>query len=294
MADKDKRLYGKFTLDFPRHPKIAILSDAAFRCLVEATLYSRDQLSDGFLARRYAVATWGLEVLRELCQNDDESPSLIEVEKGWLIHDYAEHQDTKAEVEARSARNKAAGQKGGQAKAKRVAKRTASKSHSERLPESVSESETQPAPAKAGATRAKRPQRPQPTFTEQLRGEPDPIPDAPPDDQGARPVAGTLAATLVREALPPNKYPAAVLTDLRLRVGALLHEGTDESLIAAALQLWDQRDGGPGLLPHLLADAVKARGAAATPTAYERKTAHNAEVFAQLAAEKPPVKELAR
>jgi hypothetical protein len=51
---KDQRLYGKFTLNFPRHPKIAILSDAAFRCLVEATLYSRDELTDGLLASRYA------------------------------------------------------------------------------------------------------------------------------------------------------------------------------------------------------------------------------------------------
>lgn len=142
MTDqKDRRLYGKFTLNFPRHPKIAILSDAAFRCLVEATLYSRDELTDGLLAKRYAVARWGLEVLRELCTNDDEKPSLIEVEKGWLIHDYAEHQDTKAEVEARSERNKAAGQKGGLAKAKRDAKQLASGALSESL--AVVETETQ-------------------------------------------------------------------------------------------------------------------------------------------------------
>lgn len=142
MAQKDTRLYGKFTLDFPRHPKIAILSDAAFRCLVEATLYSRDQLTDGLLARRYAIATWGLDVLQELCSNDDEKPSLIEVEKGWLIHDYDEHQDTKEEIEARSARNKAAGQKGGLAKAKRRAKQPASDSLSESLPETETETET--------------------------------------------------------------------------------------------------------------------------------------------------------
>lgn len=263
MSRKDQRLYGKFTLDFPDHPKIAILSDKAFRCLVEATLWSRDQLTDGLLARRYALARWGLDVLQELCDNDDERPSLIETEKGWLIHDYAEHQDTKQDIEARRERNRLAGQKGGLAKAKRGAKRVASKSVSESLSENVAETETETETetdrehAKARSLRA-RPQRGQPTFTELLRGEPDPIPDAPPDDQGVRPVASTKAADLVRSVIPANRYPAAVLTDLRLRVGAMLAEGTAPELIAEALRLWDGRDGGPGLLPHLLADAAKA------------------------------------
>lgn len=136
---KDQRLYGKLTLDFPDHPKIAILSDAAFRCLVEATLWSRQQQTDGWLARRYAVARWSLDVLQELCQNDDEKPSLTESEKGWLIRDYAEHQDTKAEIEERRERNRLAGQKGGLAKAKRSAKRPASKSVSENVAEKEKE-----------------------------------------------------------------------------------------------------------------------------------------------------------
>lgn len=139
---KDTRLYAKLTLDFADHAKIFPLSDAAFRCLVEATLYSRKHLTDGLLARRYAVARWSLDVLRELCQNDDEKPSLIECEDGWLIHDYAEIQDTKAEVEARRERNSKAGQLGGLAKSKRTAKQVASKSLSESLAETETETET--------------------------------------------------------------------------------------------------------------------------------------------------------
>ncbi|AXQ51886.1 primosomal protein [Gordonia phage Catfish] len=136
---KDRRLYGKFTLDFPDSHKIMPLSDAAFRCLVEATLWSRKQLTDGVLPSRYAVARWSLSVLEELCTNDPENPSLVEVENGYLIHDYAVHQDTREEVEARSARNKAAGQRGGIAKAKRGAKQVASGSLSESLPETETE-----------------------------------------------------------------------------------------------------------------------------------------------------------
>lgn len=122
---KDPRLYAKFTLTFCDHPKIMILSDSAFRTLVSATLWSRAQEKDGFLARRLALAKWSLADLQELCNNDDENPSLFEREEGWYIHDYAEHQETKADVEARRERNRINGQKGGLAKAKRTAKRLA-------------------------------------------------------------------------------------------------------------------------------------------------------------------------
>lgn len=154
IVAKDQRLYGKFTLSMPGHPKIAILSDAAFRCLVEATLWSREQETDGVLARRYALARWSLEALQELCENDPEKPSLIPIEggeKGWLIHDYAEHQDTKADVEARRERNRIAGQKGGLAKSKQGAKQTASAALSENVAEEEEENITTTAKAVVGA-----------------------------------------------------------------------------------------------------------------------------------------------
>ncbi|QAU07149.1 replication initiation protein [Gordonia phage Asapag] len=135
---KDARLYAKFTLDFPDSHKVMPLSDAAFRCLVEATLWSRKQLTDGLLPSRYAVAKWGLDVLQELMQNDPSNPSLIEVQGGYQIRDFAEHQDTKADIEARRQRNKEAGRKGGLAKSKQTAKQPASES----LSESVAETET--------------------------------------------------------------------------------------------------------------------------------------------------------
>jgi hypothetical protein len=140
---KDQRFYAKFTLDFPDNQKIKPLSDAAFRCLVEATIWSREHETDGFLARRLALASWSLEILRELCTNDDANPSLIERDEGWYIHDYPEHQDTKAEINARRERARAAGQQGGLAKAKRTAKRTASKSLSKTLSKNVAETETE-------------------------------------------------------------------------------------------------------------------------------------------------------
>lgn len=138
---KDARLFAKFALDFPGNPKIMPLSDAAFRCIVEATIWSRDHQTDGFLARRLALASWSLDSLQELCVNDDAKPTLIERQEGWYIRDYAEHQDTKAEIEARRERARTAGQLGGLAKAKRPAKRRAKRTASEMLSKNVAEEE---------------------------------------------------------------------------------------------------------------------------------------------------------
>lgn len=135
MPAKENRYFAKFALDFPDSRKVLPLSDSAFRCLVEAIIWSRKEESDGWLASRLALAKWSLDDLHELSNNDPENPSLIEHENGWQIHDFAALQDTKAEIEARRERSRSAGQKGGLARGKRVAKqpakRTASKSPSE-------------------------------------------------------------------------------------------------------------------------------------------------------------------
>lgn len=138
---KDARLYAKFTLDFPDSHKILPLSDAAFRALVEMTIYSRRMLTDGFVAKPLALARWGLEVCQELLANDAANPSLTEVENGYQLHDFAKHQSTKAEIEALTAKRKAAGQKGGRSKALASAKQNASKTPSKTYPERETERE---------------------------------------------------------------------------------------------------------------------------------------------------------
>lgn len=134
---KDDRLYAKFTLDFPDHSKIASLSDAAFRTWMEMIFWSRNHLTDGFIPRRMITdadpseanasrVLWLASVCFELLHNDDEKPSLIQCENGYQIHDFAEHQTTKAEIEARRDVRKRAGQLGGIAsgRSKREAKQT--------------------------------------------------------------------------------------------------------------------------------------------------------------------------
>lgn len=130
---KDTRLYATFTLDFPSHHKIACLSDAAFRAWMEMIFWSRRHLTDGFIPKRMvtdkagaSALLWPASVCFELLHNDDENPSLIEVENGYLIHDFAKHQTTRAEVEAKREVKKRAGQLGGMAsgRSRREAKRS--------------------------------------------------------------------------------------------------------------------------------------------------------------------------
>lgn len=122
---KDQRLYAKFVQDFPDDPKIRPLSDAAFRCWVEAICWSRQHMTDGHLPNRLARARWSLDALAELCANDPQKPSFEETENGWYIHDYGEHQVTKADMLARQEHAKEAGRRGGLARAKQTAKHTA-------------------------------------------------------------------------------------------------------------------------------------------------------------------------
>lgn len=117
MTAKDRRLYARFDIGMDEHPKVALLSDAAFRALVESTMYARRQLTDGFLDERIVAKRWGLDVAQELMSNDPDRPSWMRVERGYLIHDFGEHQTTTADIEAK----REAGRAGGRAKAKQNA-----------------------------------------------------------------------------------------------------------------------------------------------------------------------------
>lgn len=114
---KDRRLYARFDIGMDEHPKIMMLSDAAFRALIESTMYARRQLTDGFLDDRIVSKKWGIDVASELTSNDSERPSWIKAEGGYQIHDFAEHQVTSADIEAK----REAGRAGGIAKAQQAA-----------------------------------------------------------------------------------------------------------------------------------------------------------------------------
>jgi len=148
--DKDRRLYARFALDFPDSPKIAPLSDAAFRALVEMTCHSRRMLDDGFIDERIASRKWRKKVIEELCSNDAVRPSLLRVDGGFQVHDFAEHQQTRADIE----KKREAGRAGGQARAQAHAQASA-EAPSKLTTETETETETTTPKGVARAPRRK-------------------------------------------------------------------------------------------------------------------------------------------
>lgn len=135
---KDERLYARFDINMDEHPKILMLSDAAFRALIESTLYARRQLTDGVLKEHVVLRKWTREVAEELSSNDAERPSWVRTPDGWRIHDFEKHQTTSADIQAK----RAAGRLGGLAKAgKRVA--PASDSVEQKSSKQVAKTETE-------------------------------------------------------------------------------------------------------------------------------------------------------
>jgi len=123
-------LFARFSLDYADHPKIQALSDAAFRAHVEMILYARRYLTDGRVPNRVANR-FGFESVSELLHNDPERPSLTQDAHGdYWLHDFADMQETRAEVEAKRLVNSTNGRLGGRP-------RTQPKTHS--VTDSVSE-----------------------------------------------------------------------------------------------------------------------------------------------------------
>lgn len=113
---RNGKLFAQFDLDYADHPKIAELSDAAFRLHVELILWSRKYLTDGKIPNRVANRL-GFAPLSELLNNDGKSPSVFKNDDGsYQLHGYADMNDTKAVVEARVSRNSANGARGGRPK----------------------------------------------------------------------------------------------------------------------------------------------------------------------------------
>lgn len=129
MAKRNDRFI-RLSLDYADHPKIAGLSDEAFRVHVEMILYSRRYLTDGVIAKQIAKR-WPSTCLAELEANDEQQPSLVKLDDGsYMLHGYSEMQETRDEIEEKRRIRADAGRKGGLAKAKQNAKQDAKQKRS--------------------------------------------------------------------------------------------------------------------------------------------------------------------
>lgn len=107
---RDRRLWVKVSTDIGRHPKMAALSDSAFRAYIEALAHAKELNQDGFIPARDA-RRWMPE-FDELLSNG-ERPSVVKAEGGYQIRDFAEHQETSDAVERRREASRLNGSKGG-------------------------------------------------------------------------------------------------------------------------------------------------------------------------------------
>ena len=103
--------------DFPNHPKILILDDAAFRLHITALCYCARAGTEGFVSAK-AVPRLGSAAL---------APQLVEAQLwepckgGWMIHDYLDYNLSNARVAEIRALRAEAGRRGGLAPAKQIA-----------------------------------------------------------------------------------------------------------------------------------------------------------------------------
>ena len=106
--------YVRIDVLMPEHPKIAGLSDKAFRVFVELLCYCGRQRTDGIVDartwRRHGTARARAELVQASLvhplMGDDEA-------SGVVVHDYTDHNRSRAEIDELSARRAEAGRKGG-------------------------------------------------------------------------------------------------------------------------------------------------------------------------------------
>jgi hypothetical protein len=86
------------------------------------------------------------------------------------------------------------------------------------------------------------------------------------DERGLSEPVAISASRLVATVIP-DKFPAAVRTALRIQASTLMvGEGIDPEIVGDGLRRWLQKPGaGPGLLPSLVADVIRARTTNGTP-----------------------------
>lgn len=141
---RDARLYMTFPNDFPWHPKVSRLDPLAKWTFVEMNGYSRMNDLDGVIPAVDAEFMWEPGALEALAKSHPARPLVIRDGDNYVIRDYAEHQQTKAQRDELAQKRSEAGRKGGLAKSQASASKRqadAGKEKQSQSPESESELE---------------------------------------------------------------------------------------------------------------------------------------------------------
>ncbi|NMM84287.1 hypothetical protein B2J88_07925 [Rhodococcus sp. SRB_17] len=248
---KDKRIFINLTVDMDRNPKYVDLTDGQKWLIAKAIMHCREFTTDGIIK---------LPVWTKMGTNRNriavESCGAIEInrpKKVAIVHDYSEHNQTRAEVEKARDAKIIAGQKGGKARAANLNHPAEGQAAAK-------------APAKAAAKQVLKQNEAEVEEEEEkeltkvsssshlgIAGDPEELPRGP-----AVPID---AWTIVRNVIPAE-HSSATKTTLALEVSALLKQGTSEADVVSTLERWLGKPGlGPKVLPHLLSDVIRDRTA---------------------------------
>jgi hypothetical protein len=101
---KDTRPYFTITNEYPRHRKIRTLSDKAFRLHVELMADCNEAQSDGHFTKDE------LNMRGEKAGQELVTKGLVEeIDGGYQLHDYLNHQHSKVQIQAYKANKVGAG-----------------------------------------------------------------------------------------------------------------------------------------------------------------------------------------
>lgn len=123
---KDQRLYMTFPNDFHRHPKVTRLPVEVRWTFLEMNGEARIADNDGIFTAEDAEFLWPADHLTALVGSHPTRPLLMHVGDTYVIREYAEHQQTRAEREELSRKRSEAGRQGGLAKGQASAKQVLS------------------------------------------------------------------------------------------------------------------------------------------------------------------------
>ncbi|WP_280389496.1 hypothetical protein [Nocardia wallacei] len=252
---RDARLYITVAVDMDRNPKYAALNDAQKFLIIRAWLHCREYLTDGVVSmpvwrkmgtdrNRKAVLASGA------CSVDAE-------QNGVVFHDYLEHQQSRADVEAAKEKARSAGKKGGLTKAAN-ARREAGGSTSRAL---ALARETP-----SGSVPEIEIDKEITTYVGSASNVSNARAFEPADDDAIEaavetpgPVVPIDGRRLVRSKVS-FEHPPAVHTELSIQAAAMLKAGTTPETIEAALDLWLTKPHlGPKTLPSLVSEVIRGR-----------------------------------
>ena len=110
---RDGRLFMTFPNDFPWHYKVQRLPVEAKWAFVEMNGYSRMNDLDGIIPVEDADFMWTREVMDLLVASHPSRPLVLRDGENYVLRDYGEHQQTKAERERLAEVSRANGARGG-------------------------------------------------------------------------------------------------------------------------------------------------------------------------------------